>query len=84
MSILRIGRYLMATSSKGIFFEPKIILLELWCDADLAEIGMLKQHTGKVQNKICGEIHWLSTDVGIKVADGNGVEHDRSRVHSSQ
>jgi len=36
MAILRIGRYLMVTRSKGIVFEPNNSSLELWCDADFS------------------------------------------------
>jgi len=36
IAILRIGRYLMATRTKGIVFEPDSSSLELWCDEDFS------------------------------------------------
>ena len=36
MAILRIGRYLMATRTEGIVFEPDSSSLELWCNADFS------------------------------------------------
>jgi hypothetical protein len=52
MAILRIGRYLMATRSEGIVFEPDNSSLELWCDADFSgnwreDIAHIDSNTAK-------------------------------------
>ena len=52
MAILRIGRYLMATRSEGIVFEPDNSSLELWCDADFSgnwreDIAHIDRNTAK-------------------------------------
>jgi len=52
MAVLRIGRYLMATRSQGIIFEPTNSSLKLWCDADFSgnwklEMAHLDRTTAK-------------------------------------
>jgi len=80
MAILRIRRYLMATRSKGIVFEPdnsslNIGAMRISAKLESGHSPSRPQH-GQVQIWVLSEICRMPFDVGIEDADGNGFEHN--------
>jgi len=77
-SVLRIGRYLMATKDEGIILSiRKSQNMELWCDADfcgnLRGNGAHGQVNSKIKERVCDNVCRVSGYLGLKNANRSGI-----------